>query len=123
MNDSGSGERRAFYRLRYPESERPKLLADNMECDVLELSESGARLAQVRRHFRTGRTVSGAIQFAEGDAVEVEGTVLRIEGAEVVVQLTMCVSLKRMLEEQRRLIQQYPSLFARPGDSAERPSS
>jgi hypothetical protein len=113
MSSTGSGERRAFYRLRYPEPERPKLLFDNTECHVAELSESGARLIHARWHLDTGRKIAGWIRFADGEATEVEGIVLRTEGGEAIVRLSVGVSLKRMLDEQRRLIQQYPILFER----------
>ncbi len=112
-NGSGSNERRQFYRLRYPEADRPKLQFDNMEYHVVELSESGVRIALSRWQLGDGRSVVGWIRFYDGEAIPIEGIVLRTEGEEVVVQLSLGVSLKRMLDEQRRLIQLYPFLFER----------
>jgi hypothetical protein len=113
MSGSGSSERRAFFRLRYPEAERPKLLFDNMQFEVVELSESGLRIDLGGRQLETGRTVLGWVRFRDYEANVVEGAVLRTEGQEAVVLLSLKISLKRMLDEQRRLIKLYPMLFER----------
>jgi hypothetical protein len=113
MSDSGPSDRRDFYRLRYPETDRPKLSFDNMEYHVVEISELGARIHLARRQLSDGRKVAGWIRFSDGEASPVEGSVLRTEGNEAVIQLSLGVTLKRMLAEQRRLIHLYPILFER----------
>lgn len=109
---SGSAERRAFYRLRYPEAESPCLLFDNNEFHVVEISELGVRIC-IRRRARlvAGAEIAGWVRFRDGEAVPVEGSVLRVERYEAVIQLTLGISFKRMIDEQRRLIHLYPMLF------------
>lgn len=70
-----------------------------------------------RWQLSEGRTVVGWVRFYDGEAAPVEGVLLRIEGYEAIIQLSFGVSLKRMLSEQRRLIQLYPFLYERaPND-------
>lgn len=113
MSASGSSERRSFYRLQYPEAERPRLFFENMEFKVAELSESGMRIVLGGWRLKSERPMLGWIKFKDGLASVVEGKVLRIEEGEAIVHLTLGVSLKRMLAEQRRLIRLYPILFER----------
>lgn len=111
MSDSEPSKRRAFFRLRYPDAERPILLFDNMQFEVIEISESGVRIDLGGRQLETGRAVMGWVRFREHEANVVEGAVLRTEGQEGVVLLTRRISLKRMLDEQRRLFKLYPMFF------------
>jgi hypothetical protein len=113
MSRSSSNDRRAFYRLRYPETDRPSLLFDNMEFAVAELSESGGRIELKKWQLGTGRVVTGWVRFRDGVAVSVQGTVLRTDGDEAILHLSVGVSLRRMLAEQKRLIRLYPQLFER----------
>jgi hypothetical protein len=48
----------------------------------------------------------------------VQGTVLRVEAAQAVLKLTVGISLPRMLVEQRRLLQLYPTLFDPPAKAS-----
>lgn len=113
-----SGQRRAFYRLAYPEVDRPVLWVGNYRCAVVEISEMGARvLFASGGELPQSGPIAGAVQFADGEIVPVEGTVLRIEGSEAVLQLTVGISLRRMLAEQRRLLQLYPAMFDESGEN------
>jgi hypothetical protein len=112
-SSSASGERRGFYRLLYPETDRPQLLFDNMAFPVVEISESGLRIDLCGRQLSDRRTVVGWVRFHDHEAITVEGAVLRTEGPEAVIKLQLGISLKRMLAEQRRLIHLYPILFER----------
>ncbi len=113
MATPGSAERRAFYRLRYPELERPLLWLDNSRCHVVEISESGMRLHRAGWEREAGEKIMGTVRFHDGEAVIIYGVFLRIDGDEVILQLEQGISLRRMLDEQRRLIHLYPLLFER----------
>jgi hypothetical protein len=113
MSRSGSKDRRAFYRLRYPDADRPRLLFDNMEFAVVELSESGGRIELKKWQLGTGRVVAGWVRFHDGFAVTIQGTVLRTEGDEAILHFSAGVCLGRMLAEQKRLITLYPLMYER----------
>src|SRR5581483_2837076 len=105
-----SGERRGFYRLPYPPAERPTLWVGNGRYEVVELSETGARVL-VGAGLPQSGPVAGSVQFGDGELVPIEGTVLRVEGSQAVLRLSVGVSLRRMLDERRRLLRRYPTLF------------
>lgn len=105
---------RAYYRLRYPDAERPRLQFDNSEYEVVELSELGGRIHLGGRELRSGTAISGWVRFRDGESAPIEGQVIRTEGKEAVLQLTEGVSFSRMLAEQRRLIRLYPMMFDDP---------
>jgi hypothetical protein len=92
---------------------------DNMEFEVVELSESGGRIELQRWQLGAGRVVVGWVRFQDGEAMSIEGTVLRTEGDQAILHLSLGVSLRRMLEEQRRLLKLYPHVFEKSaGDSS-----
>jgi hypothetical protein len=111
-----SAERRRFYRLRYPEEERPVALAENRVFRVAELSEEGVRIVLADGQPAVGVAFAGYVRFPDDQVATVEGVVLRHEGAEAVVYLTVGVPLRRMLAEQQRLIRLFPTLSDTPTD-------
>ncbi|VTT97875.1 Uncharacterized protein OS=Vibrio caribbenthicus ATCC BAA-2122 GN=VIBC2010_12544 PE=4 SV=1 [Gemmataceae bacterium] len=111
MPDSNGRNRRAFFRLRYPDADRPVLTTGPHRFEVAEVSEAGGRLVLVGTEPGVGTAVSGPVSFA--DAPEwIEGTVLRHDAGEAVVVLTVRVTLRRMLTEQKRLARRYPARTA-----------
>lgn len=119
MADGGSGERRAFYRLRYPEAERPVARAANGPLVVAELSEGGARLLVTDGEPAVGSGVVGYVVFGDRGADRIEGTVLRHNAGEAVLRLTLGVPLRRMIAEQKRLLGLFPTHFDPAGPDAE----
>lgn len=113
-----SAERRAYYRLPYPEPERPTMWVGNHRYSVVEISEAGARLLLAGgAALPQSGPVAGCVQFHDGELVAVEGSVRRVEDTQVVVQLAVGIGLPRMIAEQRRLLQLYPTMFGGPGDA------
>ena len=60
---------------------------------------------------RRDQQFTGVLRFRDGETVSIEGVVQRFEGKEIVLNLSSGVSLKRMMAEQKRLLQKYPTLF------------
>jgi hypothetical protein len=91
----------------------------NHRYAVVEISEMGARvlIAGLEPLPQQG-PVAGLIRFHDGELVAVQGTVLRVEAAQAVLKLTVGISLPRMLVEQRRLLQLYPTLFDPPAKAS-----
>lgn len=108
MADDARDNRRGFYRLRYPDAERPALDADGLVAAVAELSEGGMRVVAGDFRVAVGCRVAGEVRFADGETVWVDGTVLRHDAGEAVLQLEVGVPLPRMVAEQKRLLRRYP---------------
>jgi PilZ domain len=109
-DDAPPSNRRRFFRLRYPERDRPLLAFKRLELPVAELSEGGARLVvddlTLSRHER----IAADIRFADGAVFGVVGTVIRHEGDEAVLKLDFGIPLRRMLSEQKWVYRDYPGL-------------
>jgi hypothetical protein len=109
MTPNSSAQRRAFFRLRYPPTEGPLAGIGSQKYEVSELSEGGARILLPGDWTAAiGRPIEGTLEFIDGDAIPVEGVVLRIEGPEVIIQFTKGVSFRRMLAEHSRILRAYP---------------
>jgi len=107
-------ERRRYFRLRYPVSARPLLTISVRNFLVRELSEGGLRFASdMPDEFRVGDIIQGRITFRDKESIPVEGKVLRLADDEIIVQLSRGIPLRRMVEEQKYLIKQFPGLRAK----------
>jgi hypothetical protein len=108
--------RRRHFRLRYPPGAGPVLVIGTAAFPVVELSERGLQFTEGSRALLLGERLTGALRFAEGSELAVEGVVARITGPRTVLRLVRGVSLSRMLAEQRRILNDYP-LFLQTGST------
>lgn len=103
-------QQRAYFRLWYPQAARPILVIGDRKFEVTEISEEGARIAISGSFCRAeNESFSGTIQFRNGESDSVAGTVLRSSPEEVVASLNQGISLKRMMSEQIRIRQNFPT--------------
>jgi hypothetical protein len=110
-NDTNQNDR-THYRLLYPEQERPELKIERNIFTVIELSEQGAQIEVGRQHgFVLNQPLAGELHFKNGECDSINGFVLRTEDTTVVIGLVDGISIKRILDEQIRLRQQYPQLY------------
>jgi len=114
MSDLGHGERRQYFRLRYPFTYawRPKLVIDEdgIEAEITELSEGGLRCLCERR-WPVGIVLNALVHFTDdNEEFEIVGIVIRHQGKEIVLKTPKGVSWQRMLVEQRKLLRIYPLL-------------
>ena len=118
MNEPPRTQEREFFRLWYPQAERPKLEIGDQKFEVAEISEEGARivLSGPFAHDQE-EPFSGVVRFSNGESESVEGVVLRVSGNEVVANLKRGVTLKRMMSEQIRIRQKYPAAQRSPEKS------
>ncbi len=114
MSESEKPEqRRAYFRLLYPEPERPQMLSKDHKHRVLEIAEGGIRIVVSRdENMQVGDTLSGDIQFHDGVAEPVSGTVLRLEADLAVVKLARGLSFRRVMAEQAYIQKKYPAFMA-----------
>ena len=111
---SDDAQRRAHFRLRYPQEERLHLITDNGEYLVCEISEGGLRIvlqAQAGATVVPDRLV-GLLNIQD-ETVAIEGRILRRDDKEVVMVLSEGIPLPLVLNEQRRLLRKYPNRFVR----------
>ncbi len=101
---------RAYYRINYPERERPEVLLGESSLPVLECSERGLRLdVSAAPPLAAGDSIEGTVRFRRGDNVAVSGVVARADGTVVVVLLDPPgLPFSVLLKEQRFLLQHYP---------------
>jgi hypothetical protein len=117
-------QRRRYYRLRYPEVERPTVWFKGRYYEAAEVSEGGVMiLLGDGCAVRLGQSFVGVIQFQDGETNSIVGVVLRIDETKMAVKLSKGISLRRMMAEQIRLRKKYPMLFDSKAGASEAESA
>jgi hypothetical protein len=113
---SWSIERR-FYRLDFPERERPGFVISDHPMPVHEISERGLRYEPLAGHAPiVGERVQGRVAFRHAGDFDVAGAISRTQGDTVVVVLDPPgLPYASIMEEQRFLMRRYPERFRRNG--------
>jgi hypothetical protein len=112
MDQHSQNQRRRYYRLHYPEAERPTVWFKGLHYEVAEVSEGGLMiLLGDGCAVRLGQSFAGVVRFQDGETNSIVGIVLRIDANKMVVKLSKGISLKRMMAEQIRLRKKYPMFF------------
>jgi hypothetical protein len=102
-------QRRDYFRIRFPITQRPRLITKLIELDVIELSENGARVAVVAAGILDGpEPFDAIIQFKDGTAAAVIALVHRWEAEEAILHFPDNLSYSIIAAEQRRLLQMFP---------------
>lgn len=104
---------RAHYRLAYPIQERPLLVREDGEKEVVDISERGLRYRLSGDPApELGAAVSGLLALKRGIRVEVEGEVVRVQDGEVALHLKgRGIPFALVWAEQRWLRSRYPGRF------------
>ena len=112
MDQHPQKQRRRYYRLQYPELERPTVWFKARYYEVTEVSEGGVMiLLGDGCAVRLGQSFAGVVQFEDGETNSIVGVVLRIDANKMIVKLSKGISLRRMMAEQIRLRKKYPMFF------------
>jgi hypothetical protein len=101
---------RTHFRIVYPQQERPTFVSAEGTAPVIDCSEGGLRLevelAQRRPALR--QQVSGRLRLRDGQEFPVKGSVVRVQGREVCLQLERPgLPLAVIFSEQRFLRTRY----------------
>lgn len=113
MADRRSVQRRAHFRLLYPEHERPKIDANGHQHEVIEIAEGGIRIVVNRSEaMQLGEPFGGEIFFHDEKSEKVAGEVLRLDTSLAVIKLTTGLSLHRVMVEQTYIQKKYPMFIA-----------
>ncbi len=111
--DDSAHQRREFFRLCYPKRAMPDIRLAGYRFHVSEVSERGLRvLMEGGANFVRGMNLSGTLNLHQGRQLWIKGQVLRVEKQEMVLKLTEGLTFKDMVEEQRYMRQNYPSLYS-----------
>jgi hypothetical protein len=95
---------RTLFRVEFPFGQRPRARWNNVDYDVLDISEKGIRLNnEGLKGFVAGASVRLGVCF-EDAVVSVAGRVLRANERETVIALSEGFPLERVRREERRLI-------------------
>lgn len=99
-----------FFRLVYPEVDRPVLQIGKRLCEIVDLSEEGVKFVQPAGFSPALETLlNGIVKFYNGETVSISGKVLRYDEKKghCVLHLHEGLPFAKMIEEQRRLINKY----------------
>jgi len=102
-------QKRDHFRIVFPLGQRPCLVADLAEWDIVDLSENGAKIAvNCRTSLCSREKFAATIRFHDGTAAEVTASVQRQENEQVVLQFAEEVPYSLIMAEQRRLLRIFP---------------
>lgn len=100
-----------LYRIQFPTPERPTLEANDCRYAVVECSETWIRYRVRGGMPEIGSIVSGVLRLRRGEAVDVEGEVVRIYIGEVGLKLAPPgIPLRIIIAEQLFLRKNYPTV-------------
>lgn len=93
---------RAFYRLVYPMAFRPRFLTEGRTFEVIDLSEQGLRFLHPGPDSpKVGTPLAGVVRLPTGEALAVEGAVVRLALPSVALELVKGIPYSVMIEQQR----------------------
>ena len=98
---------RQFFRIMYPEFERPVFVTDRVTVTVLELSEGGVRLADCPAELCSAEELEGTLKLLSGEQRHITAKFLRTSGTESIFNGLCGIAYADMLAEQRYLIRKY----------------
>lgn len=106
MYNKQTGERREHFRVRYPYTERPRMIIDNGTYSVMDISEHGLRFAKEDDllHDFTNEALKGVLSLGTGRKLFFEGKVVRNSRDEVGVYINDALPFDTILEELNHLI-------------------
>lgn len=101
-------QRREFFRVEFPEHERPELFLDELSYQVLDICEAGIRfeVENITSLIRSGR-IDAQIRFRDGTVADSSGNILYRRENSIVVILDKPISLRRVRAEHLYLINKY----------------
>ena len=103
-------QRRQYYRVQYPPTDRPTIVFEDQVHPVLDIAETGIKYEHSGSALpQLGHHLTATVVFADKERVEVEGLVLRITGSEVIVRLDRWVPFAKIMSEQRRFLKASPA--------------
>ena len=113
-------QQRRHYRIKYPAGQRPRMLIEDQELEVIEVSEGGARIAtEIDPPERWQSPFPVTIVFKTGTQSTTQAVLIRQEPGQVVLRFTSGIPFSMIMAEQRRLADLFPREARRKDDAEE----
>jgi len=102
-------QKRDYFRIQFPITQRPRLVAGNLDLEVLELSENGARVAVTEKDFpESSDSFPAVIRFKDGTTGSVVASIHRSETDQAILRFAENLPYSVIAAQQQRLIQLFP---------------
>src|SRR5690349_18924889 len=102
-------QRRNYFRIRFPVTQRPCLVVNSAHFEILELSETGAGVAAADvTMFDSSGEFEATILFRDGTMADVTARVHRQEADEIILRFPEGLPYSVVTAEQRRLMKLFP---------------
>lgn len=101
-------KQREYYRICYPERDRPILQLAGNALPILDLSENGACCLSNATLFTDASALPANVVLAEGKVVSTTATFVRQEPDRLAVRFSPLIPLPIIFAEQRRMRRLYP---------------
>jgi hypothetical protein len=99
-----SSNRRNFFRIAYPEHERPRLVLGSTICEVVDCSEGGLLFRpSPLEDYRVGQEIHGRLRLSGGRETPIAGEIIRVSDEAVSVKLEVGIPFGLILKEQLHL--------------------
>jgi hypothetical protein len=105
MNQSPyeGSERRTFFRISYPSSNRPKLIIGSHGFEIADISEGGIRFFNPEK-TKIVQPILGTLKFLCGESMDIEATVVWQQDNEVGLLLKNYIPPATMENEKQHVI-------------------
>jgi len=101
-------DRREFFRIKYPRSERRYVNINGRNFRVLDLSSGGVKLyGEDVSEFKVGQIIDAETSLHDETTLYLFGKIIRIENNEMAVRLSTPIPGDKIINEQRYLINNY----------------
>ena len=107
--------RREYFRLPYPITSGAVLAVNGTNYKIGEISERGLRIVSGAGRLEVDARIEGILTLTMGSRCQVEGTVLRIDGKDLIVRLDRGPTSQDVMREQRHLSKTFPDWKPQPG--------
>lgn len=105
-----ANQRRNFFRIHYSPKDCPFFRFQAQNFSVVDLSEEGFKFQiENSKGLELEMDVSGALNFRDGESFLVHGIIRRLTNTEVSIKLKSPLPLRKIMSEQRSLIQKQKS--------------
>lgn len=99
-----SSNRRGFFRIAYPEDDRPRLVLGTTICEVLDCSERGLLFRpSPSQEYAVGQEIDGRLRLTGGPETRVTGEIVRVTEEAISVKLEVGIPFGLILKEQLHL--------------------
>lgn len=79
--------RREYFRIPFPEFDRPRVVVGTVISEVIECSERGLSFSPSAEPGGVGESLEGRIRFPRGVELQIQGEVVRVTDSRVSVSL------------------------------------